>query len=89
MKISDLDNTIEIVDFENMFNIYEDKKTKSYKYNLNESLYINIDLNQCEKYKLTTDAFWPLISYKLYDTTKLYWLLMKINRISGKDIFSK
>lgn len=88
MKISDIDSSIEITDLENMFNIYEDKQG-FYKYNLNETIYLNVDKSQCETYTLKTIAYWPLISYKIYQTPKLAWLLMKLNNVDGKHIFDK
>jgi hypothetical protein len=30
---------------------------------------------------------WPLISYKLYGTTRLVWLLWKLNDIEPTNIF--
>jgi hypothetical protein len=89
MKLLDIGITTEITDFENFFKIHEDSRTGYYKYNLNEGLYINVDKSQCEEYILKTDAFWPLISYKIYETPKLAWLLMKLNDVSGEDIFKK
>jgi hypothetical protein len=88
MKIANLDSTIDITDLENFFEIYEDSQ-KNYRYNLNETIYINIDKSDCEEYRLTTEAFWPLISYKIYQTTRLAWLLMKINNVEGNQIFDK
>jgi hypothetical protein len=43
MKIKDLEEKIEIVDYENIFNVYEDNKTGLFKYNLNAGLYLNFD----------------------------------------------
>jgi len=31
--------------------------------------------------------FWPLISYNLYKTTRLAWVLMKINNVQVEDMF--
>ena len=84
MKISDLDPNVRITDLENFFSIYEDKRGY-YSYNLNETVYFN--LNNYLTYKLKTKAFWPLISYKLYNTTRLAWFLMKINNVKADDIF--
>jgi hypothetical protein len=86
MKISDIDSSIDIVDFENFFKIHKDNNGY-YKYNLNENLYINVEPENCEQYILKTRAYWPLISYKIYNTTKLAWLLMKINDVKGENIF--
>lgn len=92
MKIIDLieqqteNDYLKISDLENMFDIYLDNKN-NYKYNLNNTIYLN-DLN-IQYYILSTEAHWTTISYLLYGTTRLAWLLMKINNISAKDIFKK
>lgn len=31
---------------------------------------------------------WPLISYIIYGTTRLAWLLMKLNNVDVKDMFT-
>lgn len=94
MKLSDLKREIpnyqsvyKFTDLENFFNIYE--KDNNYVYNLNSTLYLNIDESALQTYILKSDMFWPLISYKLYETTHLAWLLMKINNVQAKDIFNK
>jgi len=33
------------------------------------------------------DSTWTLLSYKLYGTTRLAWLLMKLNKVKAKDVF--
>ena len=58
MKISDLDPNIRITDLENFFSIYEDKRG-NYFYNLNETVYFN--LNNYLTYKLNKGI---RISYK-------------------------
>ncbi len=85
MKISDIDydSNIEIADFENFFDVVNVDGT--YKYNLNDTMYLDIAEDQLKTYELKTPAHLPLISYTLYDTTRLAWLLMKINKIGLKD----
>lgn len=73
-------------DLENLFTISIDKLSR-YMYNLNMGLYINIDPKTMEEFVLTHDMHWPLISYKIYGTTRLAWLLQKVNKITTKDIF--
>jgi len=31
--------------------------------------------------------FWPLISYKIYDTIHLAWLLMMVNNVTSDNVF--
>lgn len=84
MKITDINQLTKISDFENFFNVYEDING-NYIYNLNSTLYINAA--SYETYTCDTTCYWPLISYKLYNTTRLAWLLMKINDVKATDIF--
>lgn len=89
MKLIDLNqNYIKITDLENMFKICVDSEN-NYFFNLNETLYLNIDKSKLNIYTCSYISFWPLISYKLYGTTRLAWLLMKINNVQAKDIFKQ
>lgn len=78
---------LKITDLENIFNIYEDDK-QNLKYNLNQTLYLNVNPENLKSYTLDHEMFWPLISYKIYNTTHLAWLLMKVNNVPAKYIFS-
>lgn len=90
MTLSDIDTSklkfLKITDFENIFNIYQDKKG-NYFYNLNSSLYLDIADDTLLSYICDYDMQWPLLSYKIYGTTRLAWLLMKINNVKPKDVF--
>lgn len=89
MKISDLDvnkDYLLITDLENIFNIYKDNK-ENYFYNLNSTIYFNIPDEKLNKYICSYEMHWPLISYKLYETTRLAWFLMKLNNVQAKDVF--
>ena len=90
MRLSDLDqsnfNYLELQDFENILNInYVDNKY--YLYDLNSTLYISGNTEEIENFVLKTDAHWPLISYLIYGTTRLWWLLCKLNNANINDIF--
>lgn len=91
MTIRDLEpqnrSYLTISDLENIFKVYPDKK-QNFVYNLNSSLFFDIDENSLEVYKLKHNMHWPLISYKLYGTTRLAWLLMKLNNVTTKDVFN-
>lgn len=90
MKISNLDSKeteyLKVTDFENFFNIYV-ADGKYYLYDLNSTLYISFKSSNIKEFILKTDAQWPLISYLIYDTTRLWWLLCKLNNINIKNIF--
>lgn len=88
LDFADKNDWLAITDLENMFSIYANGK-QQLKYNLNQTLYLNIDESTKKIYKLKHDMYWPLISYKLYGTTHLAWLLMKVNNVPAKYIFSK
>lgn len=84
MKIRSIEPNIRITDLENFFNIFKDKRG-NYVYNLNETLYLNI--GNLKEYKCDTKSFWPLISYKIYGTPRMSWLLMKVNNVNANEIF--
>lgn len=91
MKISDFDTTevngyLKITDFENFFTVHEDEDGYFF-YNLNSNLYIDIDKSQLKEFTCDHTFHWPLISYKIYGTTRLAWLLWKLNDVSAADIF--
>ena len=91
MRIHDLnDNDInaklKITDLENMFDIYVDKNLNN-MFNLNKTLYIKIDKDSLPIFQCTHPMHWTLISYKIYGTTRLAWLLWKINDVSIEDSF--
>ena len=91
MKIGEVDDDnikkwLKVTDFENFFDIYED--AKGYFYNLNETVYLNIDNSIIEEYTCDHIMQWPLVSYKIYGTTRLAWLLMKLNNIDISNVFT-
>ena len=92
MKISDVkpvnyDSIYKITDFDHFFKVYIDKRG-NYMYNLNETLYFDIaEDNNLPVYTTTHPMQWPLISYKIYQTTRLAWLLMKLNDVDITNVF--
>jgi len=92
MKIKDLNieddkkQYLKITDFDNIFNVYQDRRG-NWVFNLNSTWYFTIDEAALESAPLDCHAFWPLISYKKYQTPRLAWLLMKINNVGVKDVF--
>lgn len=87
MKISDIDDKIQFVDLENFFDVYEDKALYGdpFAYNLNSTVYFD-GIPQLD-YNLKHDMFWTTLSYEIYQTTRLWWLLMKVNKVDADSIF--
>ena len=91
MKISELDidetgNYLKITDLENIFDIYVDKRHNAV-YNMNQTLYINVDRDLLPDYVCTSEMHWTTLSYLIYGTTRLAWLLLKVNDVEAKDMF--
>lgn len=89
MKLSDVitqEENLKVTDLENLFNINLDQKG-NYVFNLNETIYLNIPKENLKVYIPDHPQFWPLISYELYKTPRLDWLLMKLNNVSTSDVF--
>ena len=92
MKLIDLDfedkaDWIKITDLENAFRIYTDKNDM-YKYNLNATWYFDIPDEYFKTFICSTNMYWPLVSYKLYGTTRLSWFLMKINSVKAEAVYN-
>lgn len=91
MKIYNLTNTnnetsyLRITDLDNALDIVVDKR-KNYAFNLNSTIYFNVTPNNILQYRLSNDMHWPIISFKLYATTRLAWVLMKLNNIEASDV---
>ena len=91
MKLVDLedqqfDSTLKITDLENMFDIFVDKRLNRV-FNLNSSLYVNVDKSLLQTFQCDYPMHWTLISYHIYNTTRLAWLLWKVNDVSPRDVF--
>ena len=91
MKLVDLDTEytgkyLKITDLENIFDIFIDKR-KNAVFNMNETLYINIDKTTLPEHVCSSEMHWTTLSYQIYGTTRLAWLLLKINDVEAKDIF--
>ena len=91
MKLNELDigninGYLKITDLENIFDVFTDKRDNAV-FNLNESLYINVDPSVLPEHICSSEMHWTTLSYILYGTTRLAWLLMKINNVDAKDVF--
>lgn len=93
MKIIDIQATdiseIDSNDLDNFFNVYI-SQNNDYVFNLNSTLYFsnisNIPLKYFKYYECKNGDTFMGISYKLYKTTHLWWLLMKLNNV--RDAFA-
>lgn len=79
---------MKITDFENFFAICQTESDTNYKFNLNSTVYISTTLSKLSTYECTCNCHWPLLSYKIYGTTHLAWILLKVNKVQAKDIFN-
>ena len=86
MKIYDIDVNVDDNDFETFFQIYTDRKG-NYSYNLNSTIYLSFSDETVKNYMTKMDMFWTTISYNIYGTTRLAWLLMKLNGVGPKNMF--
>lgn len=86
LEDNDINAVLKITDLENMFDIYVDKKLNNI-FNLNMSLYVNANKNTLPTFQCNYPMHWTLISYHIYSTTRLAWLLWKINDVSAEDVF--
>lgn len=92
MKLYDLDlneanDYLKITDLENWFDVFVDKRGNTV-FDLNRTIYLNADPAALPDFICDHEMHWPLISYKIYGTTRLAWLLWKINKVSATQIFN-
>lgn len=68
---------------ENMFNLYKEKNTGKYFYNLLQTIVFptNLPANFFSAYNISYEDTWPLISYKNYKTPNLWWIILHANNI--------
>lgn len=86
LNVSGIQDVLKITDFENFFDVYLDQHG-NYSYNLNKNLYFKFEPEYLPKYECKHQMFWPLISYEIYGTTRLAWLLMKLNDVQPEQMF--
>lgn len=84
VDLDDLD--LKTTDFENTLNVYQDDRA-NWHYNLNMTAKVQVDSSLLKTYKCTCDCHWPIISYNIYGTTRLAWLLMQLNDINISNVF--
>ena len=77
---------LERQDLENMLTVHTDKHG-NYIFNLNEAIYVTISRDNLSYFTLTHPMHWPIISYVIYNTTRLAWLLMLVNDVKLDNAF--
>ena len=80
------EDLIKFTDLENFFNIYQDKNNYYY-FNINSTVYISVPESRLKTYVCQHDIHWSTISYNIYGTVHLAWLLMKLNNITADISF--
>ena len=70
--------------YENIFNVYLDDNN-FYYYNLLQTIVFpqNLPLQLFDSYKTVPQDTWPVVSYKAYNTTKLWWIILLANNIQN------
>ena len=77
---------LKFADLENMFGVFHDDMGR-YFFNLNETVYIYPGREGLREYVASYEMQWPLVSYAIYKTTRLAWLLMKVNQVPASRMF--
>lgn len=85
--LHDGDGSVKFTDLENFFNVYQDENAY-YHFNLNSTVYLSVPPSRLKSYACQHDLHWPTISYNLYGTVRLAWVLMKINNITPDISFN-
>lgn len=85
LQLDEVNGYLKITDLENFFDVLEDKR-KNTVYDLNSTVYLNVNPKELPTFVCDCVAQWPLLSYKIYGTTRLAWLLQKLNNASASDI---
>ena len=81
-------DSVKFTDFENFLNVYKDEQS-FFRFNLNSTLYVRVPSSRLKTFKCQHDMHWSTISYNIYTTVRLAWLLMKLNNISPALAFEK
>jgi nucleoid-associated protein YgaU len=70
--------------YANIFKVYQDKDNR-YFYNLLQTVVIpsNLPIGYYDNYSVVYGDTWPFISYKVYDTPNLWWVIINTNNIQN------
>lgn len=80
------DAAVKFTDLDNFFNIYQNEDSYYY-FNLNSTVYIDVPQERLQTYVCQHDLHWSIISFNIYGTVRLAWLLMKLNGITSDLAF--
>lgn len=87
-QIKELEKFVSKKDIANLFHVYKDNNLdikNNRVFNIMRSVYFadlsDIPLSYFKYYTVIKNDNWNLISYKLYGTIELFWLLMKLNGV--------
>ena len=82
-QITDLPNLNDLR-FENIFKMYK-TELNHYYYNLLTSISLPVELDPDSYYVITFNrkSPWTIISYNVYGTTDLWWLICLVNQITN------
>lgn len=69
--------------YENIFNVYQETQGSMHYYNLLQTVVFpkNLPIGMFESYTISQGDTWPFISYKVYDTPNLWWIILLANEI--------
>lgn len=86
-EIDDLPK-LDLENFENVLNVYQDQDS-FYYYNLLETVFFpdNLPDSYFNTYTVKFEDTWPLISYKAYGSTKLWWIIAYANNVINPITF--
>jgi len=81
--LSDVTYKLSPQNYENIFNVYEDKDTEFYLYNLLRTVNFPTDLDPTKytNYIVQNGDTWTLLAWKHYRNIKLWWVIVRANEI--------
>lgn len=69
--------------YENIFDVFTDENDRYY-YNLLQTIsFPNLPDGYFDAYNITYGDTWPFISYKIYNTPNIWWILLLANNIQN------
>lgn len=83
IDLEDLD--LKVTDYESILDVYVNKRG-NWLFNLNSRMEVDAD-DVLADHLVTHDSHWPIVSYDIYATTRLAWLLMQVNHVKPADVF--
>ena len=82
--LTDIHYTLSPQQYENIFNVYTDSNI-GYFYNLLKKVNFPSDLSNdvYDVYTIQPSDTWPLISWKMYNSIILWWVICSLNNIEN------